>query len=90
MNCVNMFLSYFLAASVKEGDRLLGEASSLANIKLPSDDPNEPGIEIQLDGYPTLTDGKTKNFWTKCTRGFKQCTICSATGVQLGKDLRGM
>ena len=33
-------------------------------------------------------DGKTKNFWTKCTRGFKQCPTCHATGVQLGKGMK--
>ena len=37
-----------------EGDRTNKEAESLTNIKIPSDDPNKPDIEIEPDGYPTL------------------------------------
>ena len=40
--------------SEMEGDRTNKEAESLTNIKIPSDDPNKPDIEIEPDGYPTL------------------------------------
>ena len=40
--------------SEMEGDRTNKEAETLTNIKIPSDDPNKPDIEIEPDGYPTL------------------------------------
>ena len=40
--------------SEMEGDRTNKEAESLVNIKIPSDDPNKPDIEIVPDVYPTL------------------------------------
>ena len=63
-----------------EGERLFDQADNLSNIKIPG-----TNLEVIPDGYPSLTDGKTKSVWLKNPHGSCACWICQAYGLQLGQ-----
>ena len=44
---------------------------------------------LEMDGYPSLVDGKTKLHWGNCKHGSRACWICYQFGAKLGKDFRG-
>ena len=52
----------------------------MSNIKIPG-----TNFEVIPDGYPSLTDGKTKGIWLKNPHGSCACWICQAYGSQLGQ-----
>ena len=69
--------TYIADNSKAEGKRLFDEATNLEPFKIGD-------ATIHLDGFPSLTDGKSKKIWSE-GKGFTSCYGCGATYKELAE-----